>query len=84
MDLPADILFPPTYGITERRVSWTPPTTRDNSGGAVVLTADYVPGSNFPLGVTTVTYTAVDIFSNEATASFTINIPVGKLVYYHH
>ena len=58
-------------------VSWTPPTASDNSGEAVTLTSDYSPGDTFPIGTTTVTYTATDTYGNTAT-SIIIVIVTGK------
>ena len=55
-------------------VTWTPPTTMDNSGEATSLTSTHNPGDVFNIGTTTVTYTATDPYSNEATASFTITV----------
>ena len=60
-------------------VSWTPPTASDNSGEAVTLTSDYSPGDTFPIGTTTVTYTATDAYGNTATSSFDV-IVTGKYV----
>ena len=53
-------------------VSWAPPTASDNSGEAVTLTSDYSPGDAFPIGATTVTYTATDSYGNVATSSFAV------------
>ena len=58
-------------------VSWTPPTASDNSGEAVTLTSDYSPGDAFPIGTTTVTYTATDAYGNTATSSFDV-VVTGK------
>ena len=58
-------------------VSWTPPTASDNSGEAVTLTSDYSPGDAFPIGNTTVTYTATDTYGNIATSSFAV-VVTGK------
>ena len=44
---------------------WTPPTATDNSG-IVTLTASHLPGESFAIGITKVTYTAVDPADNEA------------------
>ncbi|XP_072044230.1 hyalin-like [Amphiura filiformis] len=54
-------------------VSWTDPTATDNFG-AVTLTSDATSGSNFPIGTTTVTFTATDPRGNQATAFFTITV----------
>ena len=58
-------------GLPTATVSWTPPTATDNSGSAT-LTSDYNPGSTFPIGTTSVTYTATDTYSNTATSSFDV------------
>ena len=58
-------------------VSWTPPTASDNSGEAVTLTSDYSPGDTFPIGTTTVTYTATDSYGNIATSTFDV-VVTGK------
>ena len=61
-------------------VSWTPPTATDNSGEATSLTSIHNPGDLFKIGTTTVTYTATDPYSNEATASFTVTV-TGKFAF---
>ena len=56
-------------------VTWTPPTaTNIVNNGQVFLTSNYQPGNRFPIGVTTVTYTATDAFNNVKTASFTVTV----------
>ena len=54
-------------------VSWTPPTATDNSG-SVTLIGSHNPGDSFPIGNTTVTYTATDLSGNQATASFNVTV----------
>ena len=54
-------------------VSWPEPIAIDNSGFAT-LSASHHPGHSFPIGETTVTYTAVDPYSNKATKSFIVSI----------
>ena len=54
-------------------VSWTPPTASDNSG-EVTLTSSRMPGDSFIIGATTVTYTATDPYSNQATSTFTVTV----------
>ena len=44
---------------------WSPPTASDNSGN-VTLTPTHYPGDLFSIGVTKVTYSAVDPSGNEA------------------
>ena len=57
-------------------VSWTEPTVTDNSG-SYTLTSTHSPGSTYDIGNTTVTYTAIDESSNNATYSFDI-IVIGR------
>ena len=54
-------------------VSWTLPTITDNCAG-VITTSSHVPGSVFPSGTTTVTYTATDVYGNTSSASFNVTV----------
>jgi len=54
-------------------VTWTAPTASDNCS-IKSLTSDHAPGSTFPTGTTTVTYTAKDPAGNSATCSFTVTV----------
>ena len=72
--MPASITGNNSGGTCGRTVSWTPPTATDDCPGAVQLTASIPPGSVFPIGVTTVTYTATDVAGNEAKKSFTVTV----------
>ena len=65
-------------GQASAEVSWTPPTANGNSGVAVTLTSNYRPGDRFPIGVTTVIYTAVDIYGNTANFSFDVIVMAGR------
>src|SRR4029453_8521280 len=53
--------------------SWTAPTASDNCPG-VSLGSNHNPGDTFPVGPTTVTYTATDGAGNTATCSFTVTV----------
>jgi uncharacterized protein (DUF2141 family) len=68
---PADILIK-TRGTTAT-ITWTEPTATDNCG-TVVMSSTSVSGSQFPVGTTTVTYTATDAKGNKATCSFVVNV----------
>ena len=72
-DIPADILQSTDADSSTAEVTWSEPTASDNSG-AVTLTSSHNPGSNFTIGDTVVTYTAVDDSSNSVTATFTITV----------
>jgi len=54
-------------------VTWTAPTAADNCGIAS-FTSNYNSGDSFPVGTTTVVYTAVDVNGNTSSCSFDIII----------
>jgi hypothetical protein len=53
--------------------SWTAPTATD-ACGAATLTSNFNSGASFPIGSTTVTYTARDAANNSAVCSFTVTV----------
>src|SRR5690606_22658722 len=53
-------------------VTWTAPTASDNC--SVSLSSSHNSGDVFPLGTTTVTYTATDGAGNTATCSFDVTV----------
>ena len=69
-DCPADITQDSDAGVCEAVVTWAAPTASDNC--AVTLTSDYSPGDTFPLGSTTVTYTATDGNGQTVTCTFDV------------
>ncbi|MEI7897215.1 MAG: HYR domain-containing protein, partial [bacterium] len=74
---PADITRTTTTGQCTAAVSWTEPTATDNCtpSGSLVWSKSHTPGSTFPLGTTTVTYTATDAALNtSSTCSFTVTV----------
>lgn len=56
---PADINTAADTGYCGTEVTWIEPTVSDNCPG-VILTSTHNPGDFFPVGTTTVTYTATD------------------------
>ncbi|MDX2108672.1 MAG: HYR domain-containing protein [Verrucomicrobiota bacterium] len=70
---PTDISVVVAAGITTATVTWSVPTASDNVGVTSFIST-YNSGASFPLGTTTVTYTAGDAANNEATCSFTITV----------
>lgn len=58
-------------GFCSAQVSWLDPEVTD-SGGVALIQSDYSSGDTFPVGATTVTYTAQDSSGNTAMASFVI------------
>jgi hypothetical protein len=55
-------------------VTWTPPTASDNCTASPTLTSTHNAGATFPIGTTTVVYTAKDASNNAATCSFTVTV----------
>jgi uncharacterized repeat protein (TIGR03803 family) len=56
------------------------PTAADPSG-VVSLTASHPSGSRFPIGTTTVTFTATDAAGNTATEGFTVTVGLSNPIY---
>jgi hypothetical protein len=56
--------------------TWTPPTAKDNCtpDASLVWIVSHAPGSSFPVGNTTVTYTVTDASGNSATCSFNVKV----------
>jgi hypothetical protein len=71
-ECPTDILQSTT--MSSDSVWWTPPTVSDNCTGLPALTSSRSVGSLFPIGVTTVTYTAKDAKNNTAICTFKVTI----------
>ncbi|WP_166637241.1 HYR domain-containing protein, partial [Algoriphagus boseongensis] len=73
--LPSNIVVNNDKGVCGALVSWTAPTSSDNCSGSTILqTAGPASGSVFPVGETTVTYTATDASGNTYSASFTVSV----------
>ena len=60
--MPQDITCKIDDNSSSVQVQWKKPTITDNSG-SVTNTSNHKPGDHFPIGVTTVIYTAEDRFS---------------------
>jgi HYR domain len=58
--------------------TWIPPTATDAcihlATQTQPITGNFAPGATFPVGVTTVTYTATDVAGNTSTCSFTVTV----------
>ncbi len=71
---PKDIVtVPDSPGGSHAVVSWAEPTVTDNVAG-VSLSSTHSSGAAFPIGTTTVTYTAVDLAGNLTNESFTVTV----------
>jgi hypothetical protein len=73
---PSNINQTAEVGASSAIVTYSVPTATDNSSGAVTIarTTGLASGSAFPIGITTVTYTATDPAGNVHTQSFTVTI----------
>jgi hypothetical protein len=69
--IPSDFTVNNDLGNCSKVVTWTAPTATDNCNIAS-FTSDYASGYVFPVGTTTVTYTATDIHGNVQTATFKV------------
>ena len=55
-------------------VTWPTPTATDNCDNTVSMIPDIPPGTFFPVGTTTVTYTAMDNSGNTAQCTFDVTV----------
>ena len=75
IDLPENISVNNHNGTCGANVTWIVPTVNDNcSGFSIVQTEGDLRGSNFSIGETTITYTAIDAAGRKTVASFTITV----------
>ena len=72
-DCPGNVTRDADPGACSATVSWAPPTATDNCPG-VSLSSNHNPGDSFPVGMTTVTYTARDAGGRTASCSFTVTV----------
>ena len=70
---PSNIVTSNSAGICGATVSWAVPVASDNCN-VNSFTTTHSPGATFPLGTTTVTYTATDDASNSSTCTFTVTV----------
>ncbi|MBO3696889.1 FG-GAP-like repeat-containing protein [Roseivirga sp. E12] len=71
-DVPSDITVNSQDTDCSEIVNWTAPGASDNC--SVSLTSSHNPGDVFPVGTTTVTYTATDGSGNAVSASFNVTV----------
>ncbi|XP_070557233.1 hyalin-like [Ptychodera flava] len=73
LSCPVDIERETEAGQPDTDVTWTSPTVTDNSGEVLTPVSEITPG-RFPIGTTTVTYTATDNAGNTGSCSFNVTI----------
>jgi len=69
---PANISISTEASSCSAAVTWIEPTASDCS--LTSFTSNHASGSSFPIGITTVTYTATDASNNTATCSFIVTV----------
>ncbi|MFS4449701.1 HYR domain-containing protein [Maribacter sp. 2307UL18-2] len=75
VNIPADITVGNDTDNCGAIVTWVAPTSSDNcSDSTITQTSGNSNGTFFPIGATTITYTATDASGNSTNTSFTINV----------
>ena len=69
---PSNIVVNTDNGVCGALVNWTVPSYTDNCGASMTFT--HTPGTLFPVGTTTVTYTVTDGAGNVSICSFTVTV----------
>ncbi len=72
-NVPSNYTVAPNANSCDALVNWIEPVAIDNCGG-ITWTKSHIPGSTFPVGNTTVTYTATDAQNNATTVSFVVTV----------
>ncbi|XP_030831233.1 mucin-17 isoform X5 [Strongylocentrotus purpuratus] len=74
---PATITLQVPNGTPSAVATWTPPTATDSQGTASVVSNGNNPGSSYPVGSTTVIYTATDEAGLQSKCAFNILVTSG-------
>ncbi|MGB1661035.1 MAG: HYR domain-containing protein [Planctomycetota bacterium] len=75
--VPADITQAVTPGECSSLVTWIEPTATDSCGTSTI-SGSHTPDTVFPVGVTPVTYTAIDDSGNVSTSTFNVTVTDGN------
>ncbi|MFK7978468.1 MAG: HYR domain-containing protein [Saprospiraceae bacterium] len=74
LNCPADVTINAPLGATEAIVTWDEPMPTSDCTGTVTITASQNSGTDFPVGTTTVTYTATDNCGSTITCEFDVTV----------
>ncbi len=72
--IPSNIVYQEVDNDCGQVINWAAPQATDNC--SVSLTSTHQPGAFFPIGTTTVTYTATDLVGNSVSESFDVTVNV--------
>ena len=78
MNVPKGLVVNTDSGMPTTVVSWQQPSATENSGEPVTISSNFNSGDTFPIGITTVTFTATDSSGNANSATFAITV-TGKM-----
>ena len=73
LNIPSNISQSTDNGLPTALIYWIEPVAVDNSG-VQTLKSTHTPGSSFNIGVTIVTYTAVDAAGHKTTQLFSVSV----------
>ena len=79
MNVPESLAVNTDPGMPTAVVSWQQPSATDNSDEPLTISSNFNSGDKFPIGITTITYTATDSSGNEESVMFTITVS-GKII----
>ncbi|MEM6270972.1 MAG: HYR domain-containing protein [Bacteroidota bacterium] len=71
---PPSQIFTPTVLDCNPAVNFAPPVFADNCTPSPAITSTSVPGDNFPIGTTSITYTATDSSGNSGVCTFALTV----------
>ena len=74
IDCPMNLVVDAPAGSAWATVDWIEPIADDAISGMDTLLSTHASGDTFPLGTTTVTYTATDVAGNSSSCSFDITV----------
>ena len=74
INCPANITINAAPGATEAIATWNEPVTTNDCGGSVIATPSQASGTIFPIGTTTIIYTATDNCGSQETCQFTVSV----------
>ncbi len=72
--LPSNIEVSNDANVCGATVTWTEPSAADNCSATIAQTSGLANGATFPIGTSTVGYTATDASGNTFAASFTVKV----------